>query len=97
MPLFVMIGIDGADSAERRKQHRTAHVAHIEALDREGRITLAGTPRNDANDASVGAVVLFEASNLEEARAIANRDPFVTGGVFETFQVAPFKRVYPKE
>lgn len=97
MPLFVMIGLDRADGAERRDQHRAAHVAHIEALHGAGRIVLAGTPRNDRNDASIGAVILFEARDLDEARAIANRDPFVTGGVFETVTIAPFKRVYPKE
>ena len=92
-----MIGLDYPDGAERRDQHRAAHVAHIEALDREGRIVLAGTPRNDSNEASVGAVILFEARDLDQARAIAGRDPFVTGGVFETVKIAPFKRVYPKE
>jgi uncharacterized protein YciI len=97
MPLFVIIGRDGADGAARRDQHRAAHVAHIEALDRAGRILLAGTPRNETNDASVGVVIVFEACDLDEAREIANRDPFVTGGVFESLTVAPFKRVYPKQ
>jgi uncharacterized protein YciI len=97
VPLFVMIGLDGPDGAERRNEHRARHVAHIEALDREGRIVLAGTPRNDADDASVGAVILFEARDLDEAREVVNRDPFVTGGVFESLTVAPFKRVFPKE
>jgi hypothetical protein len=91
-----MIGLDRPDSAALRDQHRAAHVAHIEALHSAGRIVLAGTPRNDGNDASVGAVILFEASDLDEARAIASRDPFVTHGVFATVNVAPFKRVYPK-
>lgn len=97
MPLFVMIGLDGPDGAARRDQHRAAHVAHIDALDREGRIKLAGTPRSDSNDASIGAVIIFEAQDLEEAREIANRDPFVAAGVFESLTVAPFKQVYPKQ
>ena len=91
-----MIGHDRPDGAERRDQHRAQHVAHIEALDREGRIVLAGTPRNDNDDASVGAVIIFAADSLEDARNLVNRDPFVTGGVFESLTVAPFKRVYPK-
>ena len=97
MPLFVMIGLDGPDGAACRNEHRAAHVAHIEGLHRAGRIKLAGTPRNDSNDASIGAVILFEAQNLDEAREIAHRDPFVTGGVFESLTVAPFKHAYPKE
>ena len=97
MPLFVMLGLDGPESAERRNQCRARHVAHIEALERQGRIVLAGTPRNDDNDASIGAVILFEARDLDEAREIASRDPFVAGGVFQTLTVAPFKRVRRKE
>ena len=92
-----MMGLDGQDGAARRDRHRAEHVKHIEALDQEGRIKLAGTIRNDSDTASVGAVILFEARDLDEARQIASRDPFVTGGVFETLTVAPFKRVYPKE
>jgi uncharacterized protein YciI len=97
VPLFVMIGHDGPDGAERRDQHRAEHVAHLEALDREGRIVLAGTPRNDNNDASVGAVIIFKADSLEDARDLVSRDPFVLGGVFEALTVAPFKHAYPKE
>lgn len=97
MPLFVMIGLDGADGAALRDRHRAAHLAHIETLDQAGRIALAGTPRNDTDNASEGAVILFEADNLDEAREIVSRDPFVVGGVFETVRVAPFKKVYPKE
>ena len=92
-----MIGHDGPDGAERRDQHRAQHVAHLEALDREGRIVLAGTPRNDNNDASVGAVIIFEADNLEDARDLVRSDPFVVGGVFESLTVAPFKHAYPRE
>ena len=97
MPLFVMIGHDGANGAARRDQHRAAHAAHVEALDREGRIFFAGTSRNDRNDVSIGAVLVFEARDLDEAREIAKRDPFVSGGVFESPTVAPFKHVYPKQ
>jgi uncharacterized protein YciI len=96
MPLFVLIGHDGPDGPARRNEHRAAHVAHVEALDREGRIVLAGTPRNDSDDASIGAVILFEARDLEQAREIAGRDPYVRGGVFESLTVAPFKRVFPR-
>jgi uncharacterized protein YciI len=91
--LFVMLGLDGPDGPERRSANRAGHVAHLESLEREGRIVLAGTPRNDENSASIGSVILFEARDLKEARAIVERDPFVTGGVYQTLTVAPFKQV----
>ena len=97
MPLFVMLGLDGPDGAERRAEHRAGHVAHLAELERKGRIVLAGTPRDDGDSASIGSVILFEASTLDEARQIVGRDPFVTGGVFQSLTVAPFKRVLPKQ
>lgn len=97
MPMYVMIGHDRPDGPERRAQHRPAHIDHIEGLDAQGRIMLAGTPRNDADETSIGSVILFEAPDLAEARAIVARDPYVTGGVFETVVVAPFKQVYPRK
>ena len=97
MPLFVMIGYDGPDGAARRDRHRAEHVAYWTALDRAGRVTLAGPIRDESNEASVGVVIVFEAADLSEARDIVHRDPYVTGGVFESLTVAPFKHVFPKK
>ncbi len=96
MPLFVMIGWDGPDGAARRDHHREQHLAHIHELEHEGRITFAGPIRNDANDRSIGAVIVLEAADLDEARTIVDRDPFVVGGVFEKVTVRPFKQVIPE-
>lgn len=96
MPLFVVIGLDGPDGAARRNAHRAAHRAHLDGLRRDGRLKFAGTPRTDADDASIGAVLVLEARDLAEARELAERDPFVRGGVFATLLVAPFKWVHPQ-
>ena len=97
MPLFVMIGTDGPDGPARRDQNREQHVALWEDMDTQGRITLAGPVRNATNDTSLGAVIVFEAGSLEEARSLVSRDPYVTGGVYESMMVAPFKHVFPKK
>ena len=47
MALFVVIGHDGPDGTARRNEHRDAHVAFIEALDKAGRITFAGPIKSD--------------------------------------------------
>ncbi len=96
MPLFVLIAHDGPEGAKCRDQHRDAHVAHIRTLDQAGRILMAGPIRNDSNDASIGAVIVFEDVSLEQARATAARDPFVAGGVFRSVTVAPFKAAFPE-
>jgi hypothetical protein len=96
MPQYVMIGWDGPDGAMRRDQNRRLHLDHIRTLERDGRIIFAGPIRSDSGDGSVGAVIVLEAANLEEARALVKRDPYVTGGVFESFTVNPFKQVIPE-
>ena len=66
-------------------------------MDAQGRITLGGPVRNSTNDASLGAVIVFEADSLDAARKLVSRDPYVAGGVYETMLVAPFKHVFPKK
>ena len=95
MPLFAMIARDGPDGPARRKEFRGEHVAHVCALDEAGRITLAGPLKDDANENSTGAVIVFTADSLEEARAVVDRDPYVSGGVFESVTVSPFRKVFP--
>ena len=97
MPLFVLIGHDGPDGAARRDRHRADHVAYIEALDRAGRVRLAGPIRNNAGDASTGAVIVFDADSLDDARRVVDADPYVAGGVFHSITVAPFQHVFPKQ
>jgi uncharacterized protein YciI len=44
----------------------------------------------------VGALVVLLAESLEAARALVRQDPFVTGGVFASLEVQPFRCAYPK-
>ncbi len=97
MSLFIMIGHDRPDSAERRVRNREQHLAHIGALDRDGRIAYAGPIRDDADERSIGSVIVLSAAGLEEARSLVDRDPYVTAGVFESVSVSPFKQVLPAE
>ncbi len=90
MSLFVLIGRDGPDGKRLRPDVRPDHLAHLEPLSRAGRIVLAG-PFTDGS----GSLIVFEAGSLEEATAIAERDPYVRRGVFATFEVRPFQRVLP--
>lgn len=96
MPLFVVIGHDGPDGAARRDQHRTAHVAYIEALDRAGRLTFAGPIKSDDGAVSTGVVLLLEAESLDDARRTAHDDPYVQGGVYDILTVSPIRKVFPK-
>ena len=95
MPLFAILGRDGPRGASLRPELRPAHLAGLEPLDEAGRIVYAGPLIGEAGE-PVGSVILLEAASLEEARAIAARDPYVTGGVFERHEVLETRRVFPR-
>jgi uncharacterized protein YciI len=95
MPWFVMIGHDGPRGRELRPTHRPAHLAGLEPLAEAGRIRHAGPMLGD-DGAPIGSVVLFEAGDLAEARAIAARDPYVTQGIFARYEVRETAVVFPR-
>ena len=96
MPQFVMIGWDGPDGVKRRNRSRDQHIAHITKLRDAGTVTFAGPMRDEANEKSIGAVIVINTADLAEARAIVDRDPYVTGGVFASVTINPFKQVVPE-
>ena len=98
--LYAIISQDVADSLEKRKGARPAHLARIQGLVDEGRLILAGPhPAIDNEDPGeagfTGSLVIAEFVSLEAARAWADADPFVVAGVYARVSVKPFKRVLP--
>ncbi len=96
MKTYVIIGRDSADGRALRKQHRPAHLAHMEALSAEGRVRYAGPLLSDEDGGPLGSVIVIDAENLEEARAIADRDPYVTTGVFASYELSETMQVFPE-
>ncbi len=88
---FVILGFDGPDGQAKRKLHRPAHLARMDALDAQGRVILAG-PLTD----KTGSLIVIEAESLAEAQAFAKDDPYTIHGVFERVEVHPFEQVFPK-
>lgn len=58
-----------------------AHVAHLRRLDRDGQLVLCGPFQGFP-----GGMLVLRASSLEEARRLAEADPFVASG-FERCEV----------
>lgn len=94
MPLFVYRGQDGPNGAELRKTVRERHLAHLQPLADAGRIRFAG-PLLDERDAPCGSLVVFEADDLTAAREIAENDPYLVEGVFESVDVRGTRGVLP--
>ncbi|MAE96589.1 MAG: hypothetical protein CL910_18225 [Deltaproteobacteria bacterium] len=94
MPIYIWIGRDSDRGAQLRKEQRPAHLAHLEPLSAEGRIRFAG-PLLQPEGRPCGSVIVFEAASLEEARAIAEGDPYSTSGVFGQVEVFESMQVFP--
>jgi uncharacterized protein len=88
---FVILGFDGPNGQAKRKVHRPAHLARLEALDAKGRLILAG-PFTDQS----GSLIVIEAESLSEAQQFAKDDPYAIHGVFARVEVHPFTWVLPK-
>ena len=87
---FVILGFDGPEGQAKRKIHRAAHLANLEPLNRQGRVFLAG-PFTDL----AGSLIIIEADSLDEARQIAQEDPYTVHGIFERVEVHPFTQILP--
>lgn len=95
MPCFVLVGRDGPDALARRAECREAHLANLRPLSRSGGV-IHGGPLLDEEGQPCGSVVIFEATDLEAARALAARDPYATGGVFASWEVFETRVVFPE-
>lgn len=97
---YAIEGYDGEGAPAKRGEHRPAHLARLVALRDDGRLLLAGPcPAIDAEDPGPagfsGSIVIAEFASIDDARAWAETDPYVSGGVYVRTEVRPFKLVLP--
>lgn len=90
--LFVIIGHDGPQGAALRPRIRPAHLENLRPLVLAGKVKIAG-PFTDGS----GSLIVVDMDSEADARAFAESDPYVTGGVFERVEVKPFRQVFPEE
>ena len=98
--LYAIMSTDVDDSGPRRAKARPAHIERLNEMRDEGRLILAGPhPAIDTNDPGpagfTGSLVVAEFASLEDAKAWADEDPYVAGGVYAEVRVKPFKHVLP--
>jgi uncharacterized protein YciI len=57
------------------------HAGHLESLDKEGKLVLAGPIPERA-----GGLIVLRTKNVAEAKAIADEDPMIRGG-YQTYEL----------
>lgn len=97
---YAITARDVADSLERRRTARPAHLARLEVLQTAGRLKLAGPfPAVDAEDPGSagfsGSLIIAAFDDLAAARAWADADPYQAAGVYASVDVRPFRQSLP--
>jgi len=88
--LFVVIATDKAKSLALRMATREAHFAYAQ---KTGVIKIGG-PFLDSNGDMIGSLIIFEADDLERAKAWHANDPYVKAGLFARSEVRAWKPTF---
>ena len=85
---YALICTDKPDSLQLRLDTRPTHREHLKALG--DTLKLAGPFTNEDASEMNGSLLIVEADSADEARAIAERDPYAKAGLFADIQVRPW-------
>ena len=96
MPQYPAIAHDGTDDAApaRRLAARPAHLELIRPLVERGWLIARGAIPNNAGRMA-GSVVFMAFPTRDELDAWLERDPYVTGGVWQRIEVTPMPLAMP--
>lgn len=89
---FVIIGREGThpEAPARREAVRPSHAGGIRPLADAGNVLMGGTILE--HDGTMrGSVMLVDFPSRRELDAWLDHDPYVTGGVWQQVEVAPFR------
>ncbi|RVT49130.1 YciI family protein [Rheinheimera sediminis] len=97
---YMICSEDVPNSLALRKQVREQHLARLLELKAQERLLVAGPlPAVDLEDPAeagfTGSLVVAQFESLEQAKAWAAADPYITAGVYANSVVKPFKKVLP--
>jgi uncharacterized protein YciI len=85
---YAIVAYDKPNSLARRMEIRPAHLAHLDTLG--DRLVLAG-PFLDEKGDMLGSFMVITADSQADAEATFGRDPFITGGLFDSITIKPWK------
>lgn len=87
MKHYAVIAWDTPGSEAKRAAARDAHFAHIEQV--IDRVLIAGPLRDEAGGFT-GSLVVVEAADEADARALFERDPYHKAGIWERAEIRAF-------
>lgn len=96
--LYLIIARDGTDpdAPARRQAVRERHLEGAHEAREAGALKLGGAILDDAGT-MVGSALVLEAANEREVRDFLERDVYSREGVWQGFEIYPFKRAVGPE
>jgi uncharacterized protein YciI len=85
--LFVLNAIDKPSALKLRLATRDAHFAFVKETD----VVRLGGPFLDSKGDMAGSMIIFEAADLDAAKAWHAKDPYVKAGLFQSSDIRPWK------
>lgn len=85
--LFVLTAIDKDNSLDLRMSVREQHMAFV----KETGVVRLGGPFLDAKGGMAGSLIIFEAADMDAARAWNAKDPYMKAGLFTSADIRPWK------
>ena len=73
---------------DRIAEVRPRHREYLSSLKENGNIWASGPFEDDS-----GALIIYEAESLEAAEALIKGDPFHEAGVFQSWEIKPWRQV----
>lgn len=67
---------------------RPTHREYLQKLRQEGKLAMSGPFTDDS-----GALIVYEAGSLDEAKSLLESDPFNKAGVFASYQLKEWNQV----
>jgi len=85
--LYAFICTDKTDGLPIRKENRPEHLAYLKSLG--DTLKFAGPFTAEDGETMTGSLVVVEADTLQEAKQIADGDPFAKAGLFASVEIRP--------
>ncbi|KAF9175201.1 hypothetical protein BGX21_008473 [Mortierella sp. AD011] len=93
---FIVVARDytDPDALNRRLNVRSKHLVGAAELKKAGALHLGGALLTDHSESGkmIGSVMIFNAESEREVAEIIERDEYVTGKVWEHYQILPFRQ-----
>jgi len=90
--LFIATCLDKPDCLAKRLGRRPAHLVYLASLG--AKIRAAGALLDSAGQNPVGSLMIFEAVDEAEVRAMIAGDPYAQGDLFESVDLKPWRQAF---